>query len=120
MRYSRLLVVVALVGLLGAACGDGGDGGTTTTDGGDGGATTDTVTMIDNEFEPTDPAVAADATLNLVNEGEAAHTFTTDDGSIDEQVEPGAEASVTVSLEPGTYDFACSFHPEMTGTMTVQ
>ncbi|MGH2691086.1 MAG: cupredoxin domain-containing protein [Actinomycetota bacterium] len=117
MRYSRLIVMLAFVVLLGAACGDGGDGG-----GGDGGAgtATDTVTMVDNAFEPTDPAVSADSTLTLRNDGEAAHTFTLEDGSIDEQVEPGAEASVSISLEPGEYGFACSFHPEMSGTLTVQ
>jgi plastocyanin len=122
MKYSRSLIVLALVGLLGAACGgDGGNGGATDGgNGGGGGTATDTVTMLDNEFQPTDPAVEADSTLNLVNQGEAAHTFTTDDGSIDEQVAPGADASVTVSLEPGAYDVSCSFHPEMTGTLTVQ
>lgn len=124
MRYSRLVILAALVGLLGAACGGGdeGNGGGTDgggTDGGGGGTATDTVQMVDNAFTPTDPTVEADSTLTLTNDGEAAHTFTTDDGSIDEQVEPGAEASVTVSLEPGSYGFVCSFHPEMTGTLTV-
>jgi plastocyanin len=119
MRYPRFLVVLAFVALVGAACGGGGDGG----DGGDGdggGTTTDSVTTVDNAFEPTDPVVSAGSTLNLVNEGEAAHTFTLDEGGIDEQLAVGEETSVEISLDPGEYGFVCSFHPEMTGTLTVQ
>lgn len=116
MRYSRLVLVLALAGLLGTACGgDGGGGG-----GGDDGTATDTVTMVDNAFEPTDPVVSSGSTFNLVNEGAATHTFTIEAEGIDEQVEAGAEATVSISLDPGSYDFDCSFHPEMTGTLTVE
>jgi plastocyanin len=76
--------------------------------------------MIDNAFEPSDPLVETGSTLTLTNDGEAAHTFTLEDGSIDEQVAPGAEASASISLDPGSYGFTCAFHPEMTGTLTVQ
>lgn len=116
MRYPRLVVVVVFAGLLGTACGGGGgeDGG------GDGGTATDTVTMVDNAFEPTDPLVSSGDTLDLVNEGAATHTFTIEAEGIDEQVEAGADATVTISLDPGMYDFDCSFHPEMTGTLTVE
>ncbi len=117
MGYARLVLTVALVA--GTACGgDGGDGG-----GGDGGGTgtaTDTVTMIDNAFEPADPVVDEGSTLTVVNEGEAAHTFTIQEEGIDEVVEPGDEASVEISVAAGEYGFDCSFHPEMTGTLTVQ
>lgn len=118
MRYPRLVLLVLALGLLGAACGgdsgDGGGGG-----GGDGGSTSGTVIMVDNAFEPTDPSVASGDTLALENEGAATHTFTLEDGSIDETVEAGASASVTVSQAPGSYPFVCSLHPEMTGTLTV-
>jgi plastocyanin len=116
MRYPRLVLLVLALGLLGAACGGDGGGGE---DGGNGGTTSGTVTMVDNAFEPTDPAVASGDTLALENEGAATHTFTLEDGSIDETVEAGAGASVTVSLDPGSYGFSCSLHPEMTGTLTV-
>lgn len=124
MRYPRLLVVLAFVTLVGAACGGGGDAGNGGNGGnggdGGGGTTTDSVTMVDNAFEPSDPVVSTGSALNLVNEGEAAHTFTLEDGSIDEQLAAGEEASVDISLDPGGYGFTCSFHPEMTGTLTVQ
>jgi len=118
MRYPRFLVVLAFVALVGAACGGGGDGGDSGNGGG--GTTTDSVTMVDNAFEPAGPVVSAGSALNLVNEGEAAHTFTLEEGGIDEQLAAGEETSVEISLDPGEYGFACSFHPEMTGTLTVQ
>lgn len=121
MRHPRLLVTLAFVAVLGTACGGGGDGGDTG-DGGDGngGATTDTVVMVDNAFQPSDPTVESGSTLTLSNEGQAAHTFTVEDGTIDEQVPPGDETTVEIALDPGSYALTCSFHPEMTGTLTVQ
>jgi plastocyanin len=124
MRYPRMVIVLALVAALGAACGGNGDGGGAEegggVEGGGGGTATDTVTMVDNAFEPTDPSVEAGSTLTLTNDGEAAHTFTLNEGGIDEQVPPGSEASAEITLDPGSYDFVCAFHPEMTGTLTVQ
>ena len=115
MRYARWVLTVALVA--GSACGgDGGGGG----NGGGTGTATDAVTMVDNAFEPTDPVVEEGSTVTLVNEGEAAHTFTIGEEGIDEIVQAGDEASLEISLAAGEYDFVCSFHPEMTGTLTVQ
>jgi plastocyanin len=113
MKLARIVVPLAAVALLGAACG--GDGG------GDGGGTTaDSVTMVDNAFEPESVSVAADSSLSVTNEGQAAHTFTLEDGSIDEQVSPGDSTTVDITLEAGDYPFECTFHPEMTGTLTVE
>jgi plastocyanin len=118
MRYRRLVLTVALAGLIAGACGGG--GGDNGGDGGGGGTATDTITMVDNEFRPSDPAVPAGSDLTLKNDGSALHSFTIEDEGIDEQVQPGAEATLTISVAAGTYAFACSFHPEMTGTLTVQ
>lgn len=117
MKHARWVLVAAL--MAGVACGgDGGDGGT---GGGESGGTpTDTVTMVDNAFEPSDPVVEEGSTVTVVNEGEATHTFTIQDEGVDELVEAGAEASVEITLAAGDYDFICSLHPEMTGTLTIQ
>jgi len=117
MRYARIMLLAALVA--GTACGGNG-GETGGGEGGGGGTETSTVSMVDNAFEPSDPVVSTGSDLTVTNDGEAAHTFTVADGDIDEQVAPGAETSVSISLDAGTYDFVCSFHPEMTGTLTVQ
>lgn len=111
MRIARVLVALAAVALLGAACG-GGDGG------GDA-PTTSSVTMRDNEFDPADFTASSD-TITVSNEGQALHSFTVADGGIDQQVQAGDSADVDLSgLEAGTHDLTCTFHPEMTGSVTV-
>jgi plastocyanin len=112
MRAVRILLLVGALALLGAACGGGGDGG--------GGETTDALTMVDNEFEPSSFTAASD-TLSVTNDGQALHSFTLQDEGIDQDVQPGESAEVDLSgLEGGTYDFVCKYHPEMTGSLTVR
>jgi plastocyanin len=113
MRIARFTIVIAAVALLGAACG-GDDGG----NGGDGG-TTDSVTMVDNEFQPSS-FTAGSTTISVTNDGQALHSFTLADGGIDQDVQAGESADVDLSgLEAGSYDFICKYHPEMTGSLTV-
>src|ERR671923_1088403 len=110
MRFTRFAIALALVALLGAACGG---------DGGGGGETTDSITMVDNEFQPSS-FTAASTTLTVTNDGQALHSFTLPDGGIDQDVQAGQDASVDLSgLDAGTYDFNCKYHPEMTGSVTV-
>lgn len=106
----RLAIALAAVALLGVGCG--GNGG--------GGETTSSVTMVDNEFQPSE-FTAGGATLTVTNEGQAVHSFTVTEGGIDEDVPAGDSVQVDVSdLSAGTYDLTCTFHPEMTGSITVK
>ena len=108
---SRLAILLAAVAVLGAACGG---------DGGGGGETTDSVTMVDNEFQPSE-FTAASTTVSLTNDGQAVHSFTIPDGDVDVVVQAGDSADADLSgLDAGTFDFECTFHPEMTGSVTVQ
>jgi plastocyanin len=112
MRIARFTIAIAAVALLGAACGGDGNGG-------DGGGTTDSVTMVDNEFQPSS-FTAASTTISVTNDGQALHSFTIADGDIDQDVQAGESAEVDLSgLEAGTYDLICKYHPEMTGSVTV-
>jgi plastocyanin len=114
MRMARFAITIAAVALLGVACG-GDDGG----NGGDGGETTDSLTMVDNEFQPSS-FTAASTTLTLTNDGQALHSFTLAEGDIDQDVQAGEDASVDLSgLDAGGYDFICKYHPEMTGSLTI-
>ena len=117
MRLRGIVVPLAAVALLGAACGGGEDGGG---NGGGEAVATDTVSAIDNEFEPQNVLVEADSTLTVTNDGQAAHTFTVEDGSIDETLQPGDSVDVDIALEAGDHPFVCTFHPGMEGTLTVQ
>lgn len=110
MKLARLAVLLSVAALLGAACGDGGGGG----------ETTDTLVMVDNEFQPSE-FTAAGATLSVTNDGQALHSFTIPDGGVDQDVQPGESTDVDLAgLDAGTFDFDCKYHPEMTGSLTVQ
>jgi plastocyanin len=127
----RLPILVATVFLLvgAAACGGSGDNdeseeGTTTTIGGvqaESHGTKDVsgetgkveIEMYDNFFEPTilEGKPGQKVTIELKNEGKAAHTFTVSEQSIDQEVEPADEAEVDITFpESGELTFVCRFH----------
>lgn len=123
-RWMRLLGAVFALSLLTATCGgdeppaDGAGNGEETpaeTDEGGGGAD---LTIVDFGFSPADLPVTAGQTITVFNNGESSHTFTTDDGSVDETI--GAGETVEIPLEGvASGGFHCRFHSQMTGTLTV-
>ena len=124
------LLAAALVLVLGlAACGGYGDNdeseeGTTTTIGGVQAETHGTkdvsgetgkveIEMYDNFFEPTilEGKPGQKVTIELKNEGKAAHTFTISEQSVDQEVQPGDEAEVDITFpQSGELTFVCKFH----------
>lgn len=127
----RLPILVAAVLLLvgAAACGGSGgnnesEEGTTTTIGGvqteshgmkdvSGETGKVEIEMYDNFFEPTilEGKPGQKVTIELKNEGKAAHTFTVSEQSIDQEVEPADEAEVDITFpESGELTFVCRFH----------
>jgi plastocyanin len=78
------------------------------------------VTIVDFAFEPAEVEVPAWGTVTWVNEGQAPHTATADDGVFDTGViVPGADGSQTFA-QPGTYSYFCAIHPNMVGTVVVK
>jgi plastocyanin len=78
-----------------------------------------TVTIVDFAFEPGEVRVPVGATVAWQNAGTAPHTVTAGDGSFDSgTIAAGASFSRTFDA-PGSFAFACQFHPEMTGTVVV-
>jgi plastocyanin len=64
-------------------------------------------------FEPTVLEGEAGQTLSvsLHNEGAAPHTFTIEDQNVDEELQPGDEATVEVTFpESGAVAYFCRFH----------
>ena len=54
---------------------------------------------------------AGDVTVKIENEGSVPHSFTIDDQNIDEVLQPGKSATVTVTLAEGQpVTFYCKFH----------
>jgi plastocyanin len=72
-------------------------------------------------FSPTTVSIAEGGEITVKNVGTIPHTFTIQDKNINEVLQPGNSAKVTIDLPPGTYPFICTFHQSqgMTGTLTV-
>ena len=69
--------------------------------------------LDDNYFAPTFArgTPGEQVTVELVNEGDATHTFTSDALGVDEEVSAGDSSSVSVTLpEEGAVAFHCRFH----------
>jgi cytochrome c oxidase subunit 2 len=114
------LAIVVATGL--AACGgDDDDGGTVgPAGGGNGAASTVTVKASGFAFDPTTAsAKAGEVTFEVSNDDTTNHTFTIDDTDVDIKLDPKGSGTAKATLEAGTYQWHCSIHSSMKGTLTV-
>jgi plastocyanin len=73
------------------------------------------VELDDYYFEPTvlKGRPGQKVTLELENEGSTEHTFTVDAQGVDQELQPGDEAKVTVTIpKSGAISFYCKFHKD--------
>jgi plastocyanin len=143
-RSAAILALALTLGLVAAACGEeqpsAGGGGPTEGQGGasfsiedaeDHGAADlsgqaeTSLELDDFYFEPTvligDPGQTT--SIELENEGEQTHTFTLDDGSVDEELQPESKVEVDVTWpDSGNLRFFCRFHEGsgMIGALSVE
>jgi hypothetical protein len=75
------------------------------------------VTVAGFAFGPGSVEVEAGDSVTWSNDDEAPHTATGDDFDTG-TIASGASASVTFDTA-GTFDYVCSIHPQMTGTVVV-
>jgi plastocyanin len=128
MRNTTRWAVLAALLLLAPACGDdssddAGSTGTTAAGGDDACAASGedaTVTIADFAFDPDSVSVASGGVVAVSNEDGTTHTFTSDEGGFDCSIEAGETANVLVDTAAGDYEFHCTIHPTMTGTITVE
>lgn len=120
MRAVAIALVFAVIALGLVACGGGTSSGGSSESGSGSGKTE--VELDDDYFEPK--TITGDAgetlTLELKNEGSNEHNFTLDEQSVDQDVETGEEAEVTVKVpKSGKLTFYCKYHRSqgMTGTL---
>jgi len=77
-------------------------------------------------FTPSEITIPAntDVEITLINTGVLPHDFTVDEANVKITAEGGQQATGTINLPPGTYEFYCSVpgHREsgMVGTLIVQ
>lgn len=112
VRFDRFVTLVAVVGLVVAACGDSSAASAPNDD------PEPTITIKDFSFgEPI--SVAVGDTVVVTNEDGLTHTWTSKDGLFNAGgIVPGGSFQITFE-EPGEYAFFCSIHPSMTGTISV-
>lgn len=149
MRRGVVIVAVVALVLIAAGCGSssssssGGEGTTTEESSGGGGPKTiagvnandhgtkavedngkTEVEMDDYYFEPTvlQGKPGEKVTLELKNEGQTEHTFTIDSQGVNQDLGPGEEAEVDVTIpKSGVVSFYCRFHKSegMAGALAV-
>jgi plastocyanin len=107
--------VLLVVGILVVACSDsGGDTATTASSGPDA-----TITIADFAFDA--PAtVAVGDTVEVVNEDTTGHTWTATGGEFDSGSLATGDTFDFTFEEAGEFDYFCSIHPDMTGSITVE
>jgi len=109
-----LVLLVALTPVA-AACG-GDEEGASTTVGGQKANDHGSQDVDDFYFEPTvlTGSAGETLTLDLENEGDTEHNFSLTDQGIDQDVEAGEKAEVSVTFpDSGTLVFFCKYHQDM-------
>jgi plastocyanin len=134
-RWLALLLACTALALVAAGCGDdddddGGGGGAATTEqpagggddggGGGGGAGTE-VSEEGIAFEPAEVSVGVGDTVTWTNNDSVDHDVTADTFSSGEPggMAPGDTFEHTFE-EAGTFDYVCTVHPGMEGSVVVE
>jgi plastocyanin len=77
------------------------------------------VTIVDFAFQPYSAFVSPGALITWTNTGAAPHTVTSTTGAFGSGIiSPGGDYSVAIEV-PGAYDYYCTIHPSMAGTLIV-
>src|SRR6478752_3593912 len=75
------------------------------------------VQIVDFAFDPPALNIASGTTVTWTNDGQAPHTVN-GEGIDSGTIMPGGTFSFTFDT-PGSIEYACAFHPQMTGTVEV-
>lgn len=117
MTARRAFAVVAALAVVAVAgCGD--DDSTDAGGDGNGAAAPNTVVLRNIEFQPDELTVDAGETVTWRwDDGNIVHDVKFDDFASELQNEGTFEHTFD---EPGEYDYVCSVHPQMDGTIVVR
>jgi len=96
-----------------------GTGGNTGGTGDKGGPGTNEVWIQGMAFNPGSITVAANDTITWTNKDGIAHTVTSTKGLFDSGSIGNGRTYTHIFSTAGTYTYKCTFHPNMTGTVTV-
>lgn len=79
-----------------------------------------TIEMTDYDFTPRNLSIRAGTRVTWINRGAIPHTATLRNGGWDTGVLKQGESKTLTFDEPGTYQYLCTIHPNMQGTLTVR
>ena len=116
MLLSTMVAAVAIVGMPAASAGGGCHSGVTQNDAG--GQEAVTVRMVDACVSAPVKTVDQGAPVTFVNTDEFVHNVGGHEWGHFEDLQGGDAFTVSFD-EAGTYPFACSYHPGMTGAIVV-
>lgn len=77
------------------------------------------VSMLDFSFSPASVTVKKGESVTWVNNGQAPHTATANDGSFDTGLLTAGQSGTVTFNNAGSFDYVCVVHPEMVGTVVV-
>lgn len=104
---------MAALSIAAIGCGDDESAG--------GGDAATAVTIQDFAFMPRDITVQAGAEITWTNEDSADHTATADDPEVFDTGTIAEDGEGTATLDaPGTFQYICTIHPSMKGSITVE
>ena len=133
MRWLALLLACMALGVVVAGCGDddddggggGGGGGAATEEssggGGGGGGGGASVTMKGIAFNPAEVTIKAGDTVTWTNEDSVGHDVTGDDFKSGDAGGIGQGDTFEHTFDTaGTFDYVCTVHPGMEGSVKVE
>jgi plastocyanin len=104
-RLARILVTASCLSLAGAGVAVSAD---------------ETVVIDAFAYVPATVTVQVGDTVTWRNDDSVAHTATADDGSFDTGALATGESGAETFQAAGTFDYHCSIHPQITGTVVVE
>ena len=79
-----------------------------------------TITIQDFAWDPDCVKASGSAAITIENKDSVDHTFTIPDTQVDAPLPAGETFNgEAAGLDPGTYEFICTIHPTITGTIIV-
>jgi len=83
-------------------------------------ADTTTIAIKSFHFGPPEISIAAGTTVTWQNQDEEPHTITSTSGDFRSGAIDGGESFSFKFDKPGRYQYVCSIHPRMVGTVVVK
>jgi len=116
----RPLVVLLAAAALLAGCGSSSKKSSTSSTSSAPAAGGTAVSMKNIQFAPTSLTVKVGQTVTWTNDDTVVHNVTADDGTFKSSNFGGGKTFSWKASKAGTFKYACTIHPGMVATLTVQ